>query len=78
MLHLRLSLLLTPVSFQAIKFLQNLRAELKANYTTKVTIPEAEYKKAVAELEAEKARFGLQKISVEPRKSVSLKDLTEG
>ena len=43
-----------------------------------VSIPDADYKAAVEAIAAEKARYGLESIAVEPRKEVSLKDLVEG
>ena len=43
-----------------------------------VAIPDADYKAAVEAIAAEKARYGLESIAVEPRKEVSLKDLVEG
>ncbi len=62
---------------QAIDFLRKFKKEFDAAYTTPVDIPEVEYKKALNEMEVEKARLGLKDIKVDTPKKLSLKDVLE-
>ncbi len=66
------------IYFQALEFIRKFRKEIEASYTTQVEIPEAEYKKALNEVEAEKTRLGLQDIKTELPKKLSLKEALEG
>merc|ERR1712216_333602 len=62
----------------ALGYMKELKDKMKSDYSSKVAIPDADYKAAVEAIAAEKARYGLESIAVEPRKEVSLKDLVEG
>ena len=62
----------------ALAYMKELKGKMSSAYAEKVTIPDADYKAAVDTIAAEKTRYGLEDIEVEPRKEVSLKDLVEG
>mmetsp|Transcript_72867 Transcript_72867/g.118204 ORF Transcript_72867/g.118204 Transcript_72867/m.118204 type:complete len:108 (+) Transcript_72867:20-343(+) len=62
----------------ALSYMRELKSKMSSAYSEKISIPESDYMAAVDAIAAEKVRYGLENTQVEPRKEVSLKDLTEG